>query len=83
MMDPESLRRGSTAAALVTQMVVSTVLCGGFGSWLDGRFQTGPKLGLSGLLAGFALGMSTLLYFLLRRPNAEPHDPNPPAAPEE
>jgi F0F1-type ATP synthase assembly protein I len=77
MIDPENLRRGAAAAGLVTQMVVSTMVCGGLGTWLDGRFATGPKLGLGGLVVGFALGMSLLLRYLLAAAPPDPESPTP------
>lgn len=79
MNDPGAFRRGSAAAALVTQMTVSTVLGGWLGRQLDARWNTGSVLQLSGFVAGFALGMTALLYHLARN---RPDDPDPPDAPE-
>jgi hypothetical protein len=64
--DPAALGRGVRAAALVSQMAVITVLCGGIGWWLDGRYDTAPWLLAGGFIGGFALGLVPLFTFLLR-----------------
>ena len=78
MIDPDALRRGATAAALVTQMTVLTVLCGWVGGQADGWFHTQPTLQTAGFLFGFTLGMASLLRTLAR---LAPPDDEPPSDP--
>lgn len=78
MPDPASNARGARAAALVTQMAVTTVLGGLVGRVLDTRFDTAPWLLVAGFVGGFAIGLSTFLRYVLR---AEPDDDEPPAPP--
>lgn len=80
MPDPATLARGARAAALVSQMAVITVLCGGLGFWLDHRYDTTPWLLAGGTLGGFALGLVPLFTVLLR---PEPDDDAEPADPPE
>jgi F0F1-type ATP synthase assembly protein I len=78
--DPEILMRGVRAAALVSQMAVITVLCGGLGWWLDGRYGTAPWLLAGGFIGGFALGLVPLFTTLLR---PDPTDDDPTSDPAE
>lgn len=79
MIDPDAIRRGATAASLVTQMTVATVLGGWVGRQLDTRFQTGTTLQLAGFVAGFVLGMIPLLTTLTRQPpDDDDQPPDPP-----
>ena len=80
MPDPATLARGARGAALVTQMAVITVLCGGLGGWLDGRYGTAPWLLAGGFIGGFALGLVPLFTILLR---PDPTDDEQPTDPPE
>jgi len=78
--DPTTLARGARAAALVSQMAVVTVTCGGIGWWLDQRYDTSPWLLAGGFIGGFALGLVPLFTILLRH---EPSDDDQPTDPAE
>jgi F0F1-type ATP synthase assembly protein I len=78
--DPSALARGARAAALVSQMVVITVVCGGLGWWLDERNGTTPWLLAGGFIGGFALGLVPLFTTLLR---PDPSDDDPATDPAE
>ncbi|MCB9699363.1 MAG: AtpZ/AtpI family protein [Alphaproteobacteria bacterium] len=79
MIDPDAIRRGAAAAALVTQMAVITVLGGWIGRQLDSWLDTGTALQLSGFVAGFVLGMIPLLTTLTRQPpDDDQQPPDPP-----
>lgn len=74
-----SLRvQGVKAAALVTQMAVTTVLGGMLGRQLDGWFATDSLMTMMGILAGFTIGMATLFRFLLRRTDDDDDDTTAP-----
>ena len=77
MIDPDTLRWGSTAAALVTQIAVTTAVCGWGGRQADGWFQTGPKLQLAGFVVGFSLGMTAFLLYISRQ-SRDDHQPTDP-----
>lgn len=78
MIDPDTVRRGTAAAAYVTQMTVLTALGGWLGRQLDARFDTEPALQLTGFVVGFALGMAALLFYLTRTPpDDDEHTPDP------
>ena len=79
MPDPATLARGARAAALVSQMAVVTVLCGGLGWWLDGRYGTAPWLLAGGFIGGFALGLVPLFTILLRPDPTDDEQPTDPA----
>ncbi len=79
MIDPDALRRGATAAALVTQMTVLTVLCGWGGEQADEWFHTRPTLQTAGFLIGFTLGLASFLRTISRL--APPDDESPPDPP--
>jgi hypothetical protein len=76
--NPDSFRRGATAAALVTQMTVSTVVCGGGGYLADGRWNTTPKLQLAGFVLGFAIGMASFLLTISRLTTNDEPPSDPP-----
>ncbi len=78
MIDPDSLRRAATAAALVTQMAVLTVLGGWAGRQADGWLDTRSTWQTAGYVAGFALGMFTFLRTISR---LRPPDDEPPTDP--
>lgn len=83
MNEPGSLRRGATAAALVSQMTVLTVLCGWGGRQLDGRLLTAPQLQTAGFVLGFTLGLANFLRHVsqLAPPDPPDHDDQPPPDP--
>jgi F0F1-type ATP synthase assembly protein I len=58
--------RGAQAAAFVTQMAVTTAVCGGLGSYADSRFDTSPWLASAGFITGFTVGTFAMLKGLLR-----------------
>jgi len=76
---PDFAKRGAQAAALVTSMTLSTLLLGGLGWYVDGRFSTAPI----GLLLGGIVGFSAGLYRLLQGVTklAPPHDDHRPPDP--
>ena len=76
-----SFAAGAQAAALVTQMAVSTIVCGGLGGWLDSRLATGHGLLIAGLLGGFATGMVALFRGLSRLETSD-DDERPPDPPQ-
>lgn len=81
MRDPGAFGSGARAAALVTQMAASTIVCAGLGGWLDARLATGHGLLLVGLFGGFTLGMVALFRGLSRiQPSDE--DERPPDPPK-
>lgn len=82
MIEPEVLRRGAAAAALVTQMAVLTVVGGWGGRQLDGWLLTGPLLQIAGFVTGFTIGLATFLRYVTRPdPTTSGPDDQPPADP--
>lgn len=79
MPDPDSLKRGAQAGALVTQMAVSTVVGAGLGRWLDARFDTEPWLMVLGLFGGFASGLTVLFTGITRLQREDDDEPPDPA----
>lgn len=78
MPDPDSLKRGARAGALVSQMAVSAALGAWLGRQLDARFDTAPWLLVTGLMLGFAAGLAALftgIHRLQREDDDEPPDP--------
>ena len=68
---PEAgLRSAGLLLAIPTLLIVSPLVGFFIGSWLDGRFKTGPWLGILGLAVGFAAaGRET--YLIYRRYQVE------------
>jgi hypothetical protein len=81
MSESGSFAAGAQAAALVTQMAVSTIACGGLGGWLDSRLSTGHGLLIAGALGGFATGMVALFRGLTKLTPGD-DDERPPDPPE-
>ena len=79
MLDPDTLKRGAQAAALVTNMAVMTVIGGFAGHWLDARLDTAPWLMVTGFFLGFAAGMIPLFQTLTRLPDDDDDQPPDPA----
>ena len=78
MPDPTTLERGAQAAALVTNMAVSTAALGWLGHWLDTRFETAPWLLVIGISLGFSAGMFALFKGLSRlNPDDDDESPHP------
>ncbi|HHO50459.1 MAG TPA: AtpZ/AtpI family protein [Deltaproteobacteria bacterium] len=71
------LERGAQAAALVTQMTISTVVGGFLGRRLDAWLQTEPWGMVTGFILGFSAGMLSMFRILLRRDDDD--DPTHPA----
>lgn len=78
MIDPDSVRRGATAAALVTQMTVLTVLGGWGGGQLDGWWNTAPICQTVGYLTGFSLGLASFLTTISRLSTPDDEPPSDP-----
>lgn len=77
MLDPDFLKRGAQAAALVTNMAVLTVVGGWLGHWLDARLNTEPWLMVTGFFLGFVSGMLAL-FRILTQLTPEDDDDEPP-----
>ena len=66
----QGLRSAGLLLTIPTLLIVSPLVGFFVGSWLDGRFKTGPWLGILGLVVGFAAaGRET--YLIYRRYLAE------------
>lgn len=73
-----SLRRAIQAASMVTELTLWVVAGLGLGSWLDGRFGTGPWLFLLGTLLGFGVGLLRLFLGITRLQNDDDSADDPP-----
>lgn len=79
MKDPSGLTKAAQAAALVTQMTVSTALGAWLGSQLDSRFATDPWLFFAGIFSGFAIGLVALFKGITRlQPPDDDESSHPP-----
>ena len=64
------LRKAGLLLTIPTLLIVSPLVGFFIGTWLDGRFTTGPWLGILGLAVGFAAaGRET--YLIYRRYQVE------------
>ncbi|MBX2799384.1 MAG: AtpZ/AtpI family protein [Myxococcales bacterium] len=70
------MEQGARAAAMVTQMVVTTAIGGWIGQQLDERFLTEPWLMVSGFTLGFSMGMIALLRVLTRNNQSDDDEPS-------
>ena len=71
----EGLRSAGLLLTIPTLLIVAPLVGFFLGSWLDGRFGTGPWLGIAGLVVGFAAaGRET--YRIYRRYAAEEEEQN-------
>ena len=77
MPDNGSLRRAMQAASMVTELALWSVAGLWLGSWLDGRFGTGPWLFLLGTLLGFGVGLLRLFLGITRLQNDDSADDPP------
>lgn len=79
MMDPAFFRRAASAAALVTQMSVATLIGLLGGAEADRRLGSEPWLLLCGVTLGFTLGTYRMIRGLTRMQSENDADPqNPP-----
>ena len=81
MAQPSPWSQGAKAAAVVSQMAISTVVAGLIGRQADLWLETsGPWLAITGFVLGFTLGMITLLRSLTPPPSHDDDDHPPPTA---